>query len=76
MGGDLKVGVEVEKRDEDGWYTKENVCEAVSLVMNEESVVGREVRTNHAKWREFMLKEGLESAYIEEFVKTLHGILV
>ncbi|KAL5725432.1 anthocyanidin 3-O-glucoside 2'''-O-xylosyltransferase [Ranunculus cassubicifolius] len=76
MGGDLKVGVEVEKRDEDGWYTKENVCEAVSSVMNEESMVGREIRANHAKWREFMLKEGLESSYIEEFVKTLHDILV
>ncbi|KAL5716318.1 anthocyanidin 3-O-glucoside 2'''-O-xylosyltransferase [Ranunculus cassubicifolius] len=75
MGGDLKVGVEVEKRSEDGWYTKENVLKAVNLVMDEESEIGSEVRANHSKWRDFLLAEGLESSYIDGFISDLHGML-
>ncbi|KAF2283497.1 hypothetical protein GH714_010968 [Hevea brasiliensis] len=37
----LKVGVEVEKR-EDGWFTKESVCKAVKSVIEEDSEVGKE----------------------------------
>ena len=51
MGRDFKVGVEVEKGDEDGLFTREGVCKAVRAVMDEDSLVGKEVRDNHAKWR-------------------------
>lgn len=37
MSGDLKVGVEVEKGDEDRLFTKEGVCKAVKDVMEEHS---------------------------------------
>ncbi|CAI9087358.1 OLC1v1021413C1 [Oldenlandia corymbosa var. corymbosa] len=75
MSGDLKVGVEVKKGDEDGLFTKDGVCEAIKLVMDENSEVGKEVRANHAKWKEFLLGEGLESSYTDEFIHKLHGIL-
>ncbi|KAK9936463.1 hypothetical protein M0R45_013304 [Rubus argutus] len=75
MSGDLKVGVEVEKGDEDGLFSKEGVCKAVKAVTDENSEVGKEVRTNHAKWREFFSSKGLESSYIDAFVHKLHELL-
>ncbi|KAF7836657.1 UDP-glycosyltransferase 79B30-like [Senna tora] len=37
----LKVGVEVERQEEDdGLYTKENVCKALRIVMDDENEVG------------------------------------
>ncbi|KAF6159931.1 hypothetical protein GIB67_033015 [Kingdonia uniflora] len=75
MAGDLKVGVEVEKREEDGWFGKESVCKAVKLVMDEESEIGREVRKNHTKFREILLGEGLESSYIDSFIQKLQDLV-
>ncbi|OVA11698.1 UDP-glucuronosyl/UDP-glucosyltransferase [Macleaya cordata] len=37
LSGDLKVAVEVERREDDGWFTKEGVCSAVKAVMDEKS---------------------------------------
>lgn len=51
MSKNLKVGVEIEKGEEDGLFTKESVCKAVRAVMEDDSEVGREVRANHAKLR-------------------------
>ncbi|RDY08825.1 UDP-glycosyltransferase 79B30, partial [Mucuna pruriens] len=53
----LKAGVEVEKGDEDGKFTKESVCKAVKTVMDDESEVAREVRANHLKLRNRLLAE-------------------
>ncbi|CAK9181878.1 unnamed protein product [Ilex paraguariensis] len=75
MGGDLKVGVEVERGEEDGLFTKDSVCKAIRSVMEVDSEVGNEVKANHAKWREFLLSEGLESSYIDGFVQKLGGLL-
>ena len=75
MGGDLKVGVEVEKGEEDGLFTREGVCEAVKAVMDDDSEVGKEVRANHAKWREFLSSKGLENSYIDNFVQKLYTLL-
>ncbi|CAO2819893.1 unnamed protein product [Amaranthus hypochondriacus] len=75
MSLELKIGVEVESREEDGFYTKEAVSKAVSLVMDEHSEVGREVRAKHAKWRDFILKQGLEDSYITSFINSLRQLL-
>ncbi|XP_059625619.1 cyanidin 3-O-galactoside 2''-O-xylosyltransferase FGGT1-like [Cornus florida] len=75
MGGDLKVGVEVEKGEEDGNFTREGVCKAIRLIMNVDGEVGKEVMANHAKWKDFLLSEGLESSYIDSFIQKLHGLL-
>ncbi|KAI3913974.1 hypothetical protein MKW98_010786 [Papaver atlanticum] len=75
MAGDLKVGVEVERGDEDGSFTKQSICNAVRLVMDEKGEVANEVRLNHAKWKEFLLKDNLESSYTDEFITKLQGLL-
>ncbi|XP_030940903.1 anthocyanidin 3-O-glucoside 2''-O-glucosyltransferase-like [Quercus lobata] len=75
MSEDLKVGVEVEKGEEDGLFTREGVCKAVKAVMDDDSEVGKEVRANHAKWREFLSSKGLENSYIDNFVQKLHYLL-
>ncbi|KAI3834600.1 hypothetical protein MKX03_029125 [Papaver bracteatum] len=75
MAGDLKVGVEVERGDEDVWFTNKSICDAVKLVMDETSEVAKEVRLNHAKWKEFLLKDKLESSYTDDFINKLQDLL-
>ncbi|XP_074304011.1 UDP-glycosyltransferase 79B30-like [Silene latifolia] len=75
MSGELRVGVEVETREEDGFLSREAVCKAVATVMDDESQVGREVRANHTKWREFILQEGVEESYISSFIKDLQQLV-
>lgn len=75
MGGDLKVGVEVERGDEDGLFSREGVVKAIKLAMDGESEIGKETRANHGKWRDFMLRKGLEDSYIHEFDHKLHSLL-
>ncbi|XP_042495094.1 cyanidin 3-O-galactoside 2''-O-xylosyltransferase FGGT1-like [Macadamia integrifolia] len=71
---DLKVAVEVERREEDGWFTKEDVCKAVKLVTDDDSKVGREVRANQARWKDMLLRPDLESSYLDSFMEKLNEI--
>uniref|UniRef100_A0A7N0VCG3 Glycosyltransferase n=1 Tax=Kalanchoe fedtschenkoi TaxID=63787 RepID=A0A7N0VCG3_KALFE len=76
MGEDIRVGVEVEKGDEDGLFDRNGVCRAVKLVMNmEEDGVGKEVKINHDKWRKFLLTPGLERSCVEEMVGKLKEMI-
>lgn len=75
MGNNLKVGVEVEKGEEDGRLTKESVCKAVNTVMDEGDAYGNKVRENHAKIREILLDKKLESTYIDCFDQELQNLL-
>ncbi|EXC30541.1 UDP-glycosyltransferase [Morus notabilis] len=75
MSGDLRVGVEVKRGNESGAFTREGVCKAVKDAMDDESEVGKEVRTNHDKWREFLLSKGLEDSYIDGFVEKLLAMI-
>ncbi|GAU26629.1 hypothetical protein TSUD_102360 [Trifolium subterraneum] len=75
MSRKLKVGVEVEKGDEDGLFTKESVCKAVKIVMADENEVGREVRANHDKMRNFLLSNNLESSCVDSFCQKLYDLL-
>uniref|UniRef100_A0A803MIG8 Glycosyltransferase n=1 Tax=Chenopodium quinoa TaxID=63459 RepID=A0A803MIG8_CHEQI len=75
MSLELKIGVEVEPREDDGLFTKEAVYKAVSMVMDEGSEVAAEVKANHAKWREFILKDDLEDSYISSFIQSLQQML-
>ncbi|WJX68773.1 anthocyanidin 3-O-glucoside 2'''-O-xylosyltransferase [Trifolium repens] len=71
----LKVGVEVEKAEEDGLFTKESVCKAVKTVMDDENEVGKEARANHDKIRKFLLSDNLESSCIDGFCQKLYELL-
>ncbi|KAK2369822.1 cyanidin 3-O-galactoside 2''-O-xylosyltransferase FGGT1 [Trifolium repens] len=75
MSEKLKVGVEVEKGDEDGLFTKESVCKAVKIVMDDENEIGREVRTNHNELRKFMLSENFESSCVDSFCEKLQNLI-
>ncbi|GFS34771.1 UDP-Glycosyltransferase superfamily protein [Actinidia rufa] len=75
MSQNHKVGVEVEKGEEDGLFTAKSVSRAVRDVMEEGSAVGKEVKDNHAKMREFLLTKDLESSYIDNFNKKLQDLL-
>ncbi|CAI8617403.1 unnamed protein product [Vicia faba] len=75
MGNSLKVGVEVEK-GEDGMYSKDSVCEAVRIVMDDESEISKKVRANHTKIREMLLNKDLESSYIHDFCNKLQEIVL
>nr|KYP33339.1 Anthocyanidin 3-O-glucosyltransferase [Cajanus cajan] len=75
ISSSLKAGVEVEKGEEDGSFTKESVCKAVKTVMDDESEVGREVRENHLKLRNMLLSKDLENTYVDSFCHKLQELL-
>ncbi|KAL2475306.1 UDP-glycosyltransferase 79B6 [Abeliophyllum distichum] len=75
MGGDLRIGVEVEKGHENGLFSKEGVVKAIRSVMEDDSEIGKVVQSNHAKWRDFLLSKGLEDSYIDNFVQKLGSLL-
>ncbi|KAK9092786.1 hypothetical protein Syun_027697 [Stephania yunnanensis] len=75
VGGEWKAGVEVERREEDGWFGSENLFRAVQVVMDGKSKLGKEIRENHKKWREYLLRDGLEGSYIDGFIKDLQDMI-
>ncbi|MBA0748496.1 hypothetical protein Gogos_005307 [Gossypium gossypioides] len=75
MAGDLRIGVEVEKGEEDGLFTKDDVNKAVKALMDDDSELGKEIRANHAKWKEFLLAKGLENSYMNDFVIKLNALV-
>ncbi|KAF5188726.1 Udp-glycosyltransferase 79b30 [Thalictrum thalictroides] len=76
MSGDMKVAVEVEMREEDGWYSKENVCTTVKSVMDEGNETGKQIRANKLKLKEFLLDENLESTYLDSALDRLKETLL
>ncbi|KAI9093175.1 hypothetical protein K1719_027189 [Acacia pycnantha] len=75
MSSSLKVGVEVERGEEDGLFTRETVCKAVKSLMDDESEVGKEIRENHAKVRSYLLSNDLESSHVDRFCEKLRDLL-
>ncbi|WMV27440.1 hypothetical protein MTR67_020825 [Solanum verrucosum] len=75
MEKELKVGVEVEK-DENDLFTKENLCKALKCVMDKDSQIGCLVKENHKKWKELLSSPGFMSNYIDNFIQDLHELLV
>ncbi|KAM6552939.1 hypothetical protein CsatB_013701 [Cannabis sativa] len=75
LGKTFKAGIEVEKSEEEGLFTKESVLEAIKTVMDEENEVGKEVRANLAKLRQNILRNNFESSYIEDFINKLNTLM-
>ncbi|ESR34268.1 hypothetical protein CICLE_v10004868mg [Citrus x clementina] len=72
VAGDLKAGVEVNRRDHDGHFGKEDIFKAVKTVMvdvNKEP--GASIRANQKWWREFLLNGQIQDKFIADFVKDL-----
>ncbi|XP_065870996.1 UDP-glycosyltransferase 79B9-like isoform X4 [Euphorbia lathyris] len=74
MVEELKVAVEV-KRQENGWISKESLSNAIVSVTSPESEVGLMIKSNHARWRKFLLDKDMQEAYVDTFIKNLHDLL-
>ncbi|CAI9771948.1 unnamed protein product [Fraxinus pennsylvanica] len=75
LSAHLKVGVEVQKGDDDGLFTKEGVNEAIRAVMEVDSETGNEVKRNHDKLRDIFLSKGFEDSYMDGFVQKMRSLL-
>ncbi|KAG5243706.1 hypothetical protein OIU78_002540 [Salix suchowensis] len=75
IAGDLKAGVEINRRDEDGYFGRDDVCEAVKTVMVDvDKEPGKSTREKHKKWREFLLNAQIQNQYIVELIKELKAM--
>ncbi|KNA26130.1 hypothetical protein SOVF_000010 [Spinacia oleracea] len=74
MADELKVGVKVE-RQQNGWMTKQSLCEAIKKVMDEDSDISHVVRKNHAKYTSMLISPGFITGYIDNFIKDLQALI-
>ncbi|KAH7512605.1 hypothetical protein FEM48_Zijuj12G0108400 [Ziziphus jujuba var. spinosa] len=72
---ELKVAVKVDK-DENGWFSKENLSEVIKSVMDKDSEVGLMVKKNHENLRRVLEKPGFMSGYVDMFVRNLREIVI
>nr|QAV53741.1 UGT79J1 [Fagopyrum tataricum] len=75
FGLDLNVGIEVKRRDEDGYFDKFDVLEAVKTVMVKvDREPSKSIRTNQRKWREFVMNKEIQDKYICDLVRDLKAL--
>ncbi|PWA89168.1 UDP-Glycosyltransferase superfamily protein [Artemisia annua] len=75
MAMEWRAGVEVNRRDEDGYFGKEDVYEAVKNLMYEvDKEPAKSVRENHKKWKEFMQNDEMQSKYITDLIENLQSL--
>lgn len=75
IADDLKAGVEVNRKDEDGFFEKEGLFEAVKTVMVEvDKEPGKQIRENHMKWREFLLDKKIQNKFITDLIAQLKSL--
>ncbi|KAK5784156.1 hypothetical protein PVK06_038676 [Gossypium arboreum] len=73
---DMKAGVEMSRREEDGYFSKENIKEAVETVMVDvDKEAGVSIRQNHIKWKDFLLNAEIQDKLISNLVEQLKAIL-
>ncbi|XP_077212292.1 anthocyanidin-3-O-glucoside rhamnosyltransferase-like [Tasmannia lanceolata] len=72
VSGDLKAGLEVNRKDEDGSFVKDDLCEAViSVMVRVEEEPGKSVRANQKKWKDFLLDKEIHEKFIRDLVDKL-----
>ncbi|KAM0935842.1 putative anthocyanidin 3-O-glucosyltransferase [Dioscorea sansibarensis] len=72
FAGDLGVGVEVERDEGNGRFTKEGVRDAVKKMMGNEMVV----REKEVKLKEFLMNKKVQGMFMVNFVNKLRALLV
>ncbi|KAK8565165.1 hypothetical protein V6N13_020291 [Hibiscus sabdariffa] len=76
VAGDLKAAVEVSRRDEDGYFSREDIKEAIETVMVDvEKEPGMSIRENHMKWKEFLLNAEMQGKFISDLVEEMKAML-
>ena len=63
------------EREENGWFSKENLCGGIKSVMDEDSKFGDLLKKNHYKWKETLVNPGFMKNYIAHFVRQLQELL-
>ncbi|KAJ1435764.1 UDP-glycosyltransferase family, conserved site [Sesbania bispinosa] len=72
---DLEAGIEVHRNEEDGYFKKEDILEAVKIIMVEdEKEPGKHIRENHMKWRNFLLNKEIQNRFITDLVAQLKSL--
>ncbi|KAI5679927.1 hypothetical protein M9H77_01154 [Catharanthus roseus] len=72
VSGDLKAGVEVNRRDEDGFFGKEDIKKAVEMVMaNVDEEPAKSIRENQKKWKEFLQNGKIQENFVKDLVKEM-----
>ena len=72
IGQDMKAGIEVNRRDEDGHFGKEDIYEALKKIMAEVAQEpGKSVRLNHEKWHSFLLEKKIQDKFISDLVSEM-----
>ncbi|KAI3702246.1 hypothetical protein L6452_27976 [Arctium lappa] len=72
---DWRVGVEVNRRDEDGYFGKEDVSEGVKRVMADDENEGEySITENHKKWKEFLQDDERQSTYVRDLVDKMKAL--
>ncbi|KDP20165.1 hypothetical protein JCGZ_00022 [Jatropha curcas] len=74
MVEDLKVAVEV-KRGENGWISKENLSKAIKSVMDKDSEVAMEVKSNHVTLKKVLAGKKMQETYVDSFIKNLLDLM-
>ncbi|KNA23861.1 hypothetical protein SOVF_020820 [Spinacia oleracea] len=71
----LKVGVMVDREEDDGWVSRKNLCQAVKSVMDPHSEFAALLKNNHANFRDKLLTNGFMANYLEVFDQDLKRFL-
>ena len=69
---ELRVGVEVARRDEDGWFGRHDVCDAVAAAVANDGGGGDDARK---KWTDFFTDDAVQGKFADEFVRQLREIV-
>ncbi|KAJ8748242.1 hypothetical protein K2173_000650 [Erythroxylum novogranatense] len=76
IAGDMKAGFEISRSEEDGYFGKDDISEAIKSVMVDvEKDPGKTIRENHKKWKELLLNREMENKYAVELVAQLKAIV-
>lgn len=72
---DLEAGIEVNRKEQDGYFHKEDILKAVKTIMVDgDKEPGKSVRENHMKWRKFMLDKETQNKFIIDLVVQLKSL--
>ncbi|XP_027114332.1 anthocyanidin-3-O-glucoside rhamnosyltransferase [Coffea arabica] len=75
VSGDLKAGVEVNRRDVDGYFGKDDIKDAVGRVMADiDKEPAKSIRGNHKKWKEFLQNSEIQTKFVSDLVKEMEAM--
>ncbi|KAK7391568.1 hypothetical protein VNO78_19984 [Psophocarpus tetragonolobus] len=71
----LEAGVEVNRSDENGYFHKEDILEALKTIMIEvNKEPGKRIRENHMKWGKFLSDKDIQNKFISDLVAQLRSM--